>query len=80
MSAERAHGTYRRYWIDKCRCEACREYQRARVARSRAERLARGELTHGKRSAYDAGCRCDQCRDARREARVRLNEYERHGS
>jgi hypothetical protein len=60
------HGTYGTYFHLKCRCFACREYQRARVARNRAARLASGNLSHGSRSAYDAGCRCDQCLSARR--------------
>jgi hypothetical protein len=49
-------------------CPECRARQRVRVARNRAERLAEGRLSHGKRSAYDAGCRCYRCEDARQEA------------
>lgn len=57
----RQHGTYRRYFVDKCRCDLCREAQRARVAQNRADRLVSGRLNHGTRSAYDAGCRCLPC-------------------
>lgn len=58
------HGTYAMY-RRKCRCDVCREYQRARVAKSRASRLASGRLSHGTRSSYDAGCRCTDCKRAR---------------
>lgn len=42
------------------RCEACRAYQAARVARNRAARGARAMCTRT-RSSYDAGCRCAGC-------------------
>ena len=60
------HGTYTRYADHGCRCDACRAYQRDRVARNRADRLASGRLNHGTRSARDAGCRCDACVMTRR--------------
>ena len=60
-----------------CRCDDCREYQRARVARNRGQRFAIGLLTHGTRSAYDAGCRCTECLEARRAAYPRENEQAR---
>ena len=47
-------------------CEDCRKYQRERVAANRAARLAAGRIQHGTGSAYDAGCRCDDCMEARR--------------
>lgn len=73
MSLRREHGTYAMYAREGCRCDACKEYQRARVARARA---ARTVFNHGTRSAYDAGCRCDPCRTARREAYLTLpSEY-----
>lgn len=59
------HGTYTMYARRKCRCDECKAYQRNRVAKNRAERLATGNLTHGTRSAYDAGCRCMYCKKAR---------------
>lgn len=63
------HGTYRMYAAPfRCRCDACRAYQNDRVARNRADRLASGNLNHGTRSAYDAGCKCGSCRLARRAA------------
>jgi hypothetical protein len=33
--------------------------------------------THGTRSAYNAGCRCDLCREAARQARARQREAAR---
>ena len=69
------HGTYTAYARHGCRCDACRAYQNARVARNRADRLAGGRLTHGTRSAYDAGCRCDACYQARRVAYFVRSEY-----
>lgn len=63
----RPHGTYARY-SRGCRCDECREYQGARVARNRADRLASGRLSHGTRSAWDAGCRCTECGTAHRTA------------
>ncbi len=59
------HGTYTMYARRKCRCDECKTYQRNRVAKNRAERLASGKLTHGTRSAYDCGCRCAFCKKAR---------------
>jgi hypothetical protein len=44
--------------------QAAREYRREQRARS----LASGTLTHGFRSTYDAGCRCDDCHQARQRA------------
>ena len=60
------HGTYSAYARCKCRCNECREYQRARVARTRAQRLTEGRINHGTSSGYDDGCRCEDCRDAHR--------------
>jgi hypothetical protein len=71
------HGTYNAYFWGECRCTLCREGQRQRVARNRAERLASGSLSHGTRSAYDAGCRCEPCKDARRAAYQRLDSERR---
>lgn len=59
------HGTYTMYFRQKCTCEKCRKYQRDRVRRNRADRLKKNRLSHGTRSAYDAGCRCVHCRDIR---------------
>lgn len=69
------HGSKTYYQVYGCRCPECVTYQRERVARNRAERLASGRLTHGTRSAYDAGCRCENCRSARRRAREQEAEY-----
>lgn len=70
------HGTYSAYARYKCRCNECREYQRARVARSRAQRLAEGRIGHGTSSGYDDGCRCEECRDAHR-TRIARNRSQR---
>lgn len=74
------HGTYAVYKRG-CRCLKCRGYQAGRVAANRANRLARllatdgiapaltgwqAPIGHGTRSAYDAGCRCGECRASRR--------------
>lgn len=61
-----AHGTSTAYDRCGCRCEVCRGWQAHRVRRNRKARLAAGRLTHGTRSAYDAGCRCPACKDARK--------------
>ena len=50
------------------RCESCREAHRVYVAERRKKALADGTLTHGKRGTFDAGCRCEQCVNARRAA------------
>lgn len=73
MTASTVHGTYAAYFWRDCRCTACATYQSARNARNRADRLASGRLSHGARSAYDAGCRCEPCKEARREAYRRLS-------
>jgi hypothetical protein len=70
------HGTCAAYERHHCRCDLCRETHNARVRANRADRLASGRIVHGTRSAYDAGCRCDACFEARRssypaEARAR---------
>lgn len=67
------HGTSTAYFDHGCRCDPCREYHNSRVARSRAERLASGNLNHGTRSAYDAGCRCGECREARHQAVITVD-------
>lgn len=52
-----------------CRCTPCRGANAARVRDNRAARLADpARLTHGTRSAYDAGCRCRECWLTRRDA------------
>jgi hypothetical protein len=68
------HGTCYAYEERGCRCGLCRTNHNERVARNRADRLARGDLNHGARSAYDAGCRCEPCRIARSQAYADLDE------
>ena len=50
----------------------CREAARAYRRANRAKRLAAGTLNHGTRTAYDCGCRCLQCLDARKAIYKRL--------
>ena len=71
------HGTDYRYTRLGRRCPMCVENHRARIAAERKARLDAGRLNHGTRSAYDAGCRCDECRAARRRAYER---YERRSA
>jgi hypothetical protein len=73
-SGRTVHGTYVAYARRGCRCTRCSTYQAERVARNRAERKARGVEKHGVRSSYDAGCRCDECKWARRNAYLRLEK------
>ena len=68
MTSSSKHGTYTMYARKKCRCDECRSYQNSRVSRNRAQRLADGNLSHGTRSSYDAGCRCTSCSRARQVA------------
>lgn len=68
MTQTLEHGTYTMYARRKCRCDKCRGYQRARVAKNRADRLKTGNLSHGSRSSYDAGCRCLACKKSRADA------------
>lgn len=65
------HGTYTAYARWDCRCRECVAYQNDRVRRNRAERKATGRLSHGTRSAWDAGCRCESCLATKRSAEQR---------
>jgi len=52
-----------------CRCDVCREANRSRNARRRAERVAApkdpNDKRHGTPSFYaNHGCRCDRCKSA----------------
>ena len=68
MKRSLVHGqSYTLYARRGCRCDKCRAFQAARVAANRADRLTRLAV-HGIRSSYDAGCRCEPCKAARREA------------
>lgn len=51
-----------------CRCDVCREAARLYRRQQRARRLTSGEIVHGVRAAYDAGCRCYPCCAARSAA------------
>lgn len=66
------HGTAYTYQTLGCRCDVCVLAFRARKGRlckaNRLDRLRSGRLSHGTRSAYDAGCRCGPCREVRRAA------------
>lgn len=71
-STRAQHGSHYRYKMLGCRCPMGVEAHRRRTEESRMNRLLEGRLSHGTRSAYDAGCRCDDCRKARRDAYRRL--------
>lgn len=51
-----------------CRNDPCRAAHRLAVKRKRLEQLRTGELPHGTRAGYDAGCRCTRCVCARSAA------------
>lgn len=80
--ADPRHGTANGYRNLKCRCDECRhawrDYERTPQAMRRKERYRRVTLgqrparhgrTHGLRSTYVWGCRCDWCREAERTYR-----------
>lgn len=74
------HG-YNAYASGRCKCrEVCkpakRDYERARRAQMLIDLQADGDdPRHGMRQAYDAGCRCRHCRQARWIAGYTLGEY-----
>lgn len=79
------HGTYAGWtWHHRHRvpaCDECRSAKREYVRAQRAKALADGTLTHGRRSTYDAGCRCAQCRAARQVVYITgPSEYQPKGS
>ncbi len=68
-----------------CREPLCVDRHNTAVTASRMRRLAgivRGDpdVQHGRRSTYDAGCRCYACREARRDAYRRLEQNRRCGA
>lgn len=71
------HGTAGGYNNHHCRCAACREawrlscmdYRRRRGVRPASEYQASRTVTHGIRSSYAHGCRCEDCQRAEREYR-----------
>jgi hypothetical protein len=62
-----AHG-YGPYSRGVCQCDVCRTAARDYRRAQRARRLASPLLVHGLRASYDAGCRCDPCKESRRRA------------
>ena len=65
-----AHGTYTRYKYHKCRCKRCRAAIALYVTEYRERNMnskSLPNLTHGTRSAYNNGCRCEDCAKANRE-------------
>lgn len=42
-------------------CQPCRDGRAQREAENRAKRLAAGSFTHATHTAWDSGCRCDDC-------------------
>ncbi len=68
-----------------CREPLCVDRHNASVTASRMKRLARvvrgdPEVQHGRRSTYDAGCRCYACCESRRDAYQRLEVNRRRGA
>lgn len=68
MAREIQHGTYTCYVKRKCRlpeCRAAAAEQKRRLAARDRELLAQDSaaLPHGTKRTYDAGCRCDECKD-----------------
>jgi hypothetical protein len=55
------HGS-RSCYVMGCENAVCRRASRIWVTRNRVQRAALGRLNHGSISAYDCGCRCDECR------------------
>lgn len=65
-----AHGTYTRYKYHHCPCKRCKAAVAKYVADYRAKNKKSKDLsnlTHGLRSSYNNGCRCDLCAEANRE-------------
>ena len=62
-----AHGTYTRYKYHDCRCRRCKTAVAAYVKAYREKDSGDKLLTHGTRSAYNCGCRCEDCAFANRE-------------
>lgn len=70
-----------------CRCAICRAGNAAKVAATRARRLARLKATptpeahpgHGTYAGYDAGCRCEACLLHRQSRYWREEGPRRHG-
>lgn len=78
------HGTRLAYRRFKCKCDACRQWQRELVASSKAKRKliaeSRTDIEHGSPNTYtNHGCRCSPCSDAqsRRFAAGRVARAER---
>lgn len=75
-----AHG-YAAYSGGRCRCvEICRPAAKDYRRQQRAKRLAwlqanPDDTGHGSRAAYDCGCRCKACQEARWVAGVLTGEY-----
>lgn len=65
------HGSSHAYLRRKCRCDICRLAHNERIARGRRKRLHAlidGTAPHGVRASYDAGCRCNRCKQTRVDA------------
>jgi hypothetical protein len=72
------HGTINGYRCDGCRCADCTEAKRLYTREQRRAYLASGRINHGTASAWDAGCRCGQCRANKRasDRRRAMNKYD----
>lgn len=62
---EYTHEGSRVGYRDGCRCDGCRNAERA-YQRDLYDRRKRGIADHGVRSTYVKGCRCGDCREANR--------------
>lgn len=67
------HGTIAGYGYWGCRCGRCRA---AATAKARDLR-ENGEVTNHNRWGYDRGCRCEVCREAKREDDQARNQARR---
>ncbi len=80
MWAERSlkHGTLSTYSRHKCKCEECLKVGRAYNREAYEKRkLSDDPIKHGT-AGYRRGCRCEECREARKVSRV-LNTLIIHG-
>jgi len=66
------HGTTSGYAAG-CRCDQCKDAQRAYTAEYKAQLATSGEYRHGTMSGYTTGCRCDDCKAAQRAYMMQRN-------
>lgn len=66
------HGTYEGYRTQQCRCDACKAWKVTDNERNVTRSQFR-EPRHGTSSEYRYGCRCDDCREAKRGENAIMN-------